>query len=108
MASRVRLILLALTVVACGSPTRPSDLVQLEVSEHIGPCLGNFRAGCTNVRTLPDGEWHPAELRGLRYREGTRLRIEAELSNRAPGSPHLVQEVWEVRRIVSAYRVPPA
>ncbi len=103
-----RLSVLVVLLGACASPSAPSEVVELEVLERVGPCLGDFRAGCTNVRSLPDGEWHPAELRDFDYREGTRYLIEAVKSSRVPGSPHLVQEVYLVRRVLGAHRVPPA
>jgi hypothetical protein len=103
-----RLSLLSVVLAACTSPSAPRDVIQLEVSERIGSCLGNFRAGCINVRSLPDGAWYPAELREFSYREGTRYRIEAVESSRLPGSPHLVQEVYVVRRVLDEHRVPPS
>lgn len=103
-----RLSLFSVVLASCASPSAPSDVIQLEVSERIGSCLGNVRAGCINVRSLPDGAWYPAELRGFSYREGTRYRIEALESSRRPGSPHLVQEVYVVRRVLDARRLPPA
>jgi hypothetical protein len=103
-----RLSLLSVVLVSCASPSAPRDVIQLEVSERIGACLGNSRAGCINVRSLPDGAWYPAELREFSYREGTRYLIEAVESARLPGSPHLVREVYVVRRVLDEHPLPPS
>jgi len=103
-----RLSLLSVVLASCASPSAPRDVIQLEVSERIGLCLGNVRAGCLNVRSTPDGAWYPAELREFSYREGTRYLIEAVESSRLPESPHLVQEVYVVRRVLGEHRPPPS
>lgn len=108
MAACRRLILFSIAIASCAPPSAPVDAIELEVAERLGQCLGNFRAACANVRLLPDGEWHPAELRSFDYREGTHYRVEAVRSSSPPSAPHLMQEVYVVRRVLASRRIPGA
>lgn len=103
-----RFTLFTIAFASCASPSAPADAIELEVAERLGPCLGNFRAACSNVRLLPDGEWHPAELRSFDYHEGTHYRVEAVRSSSPPSAPHLMQEVYVVRRVLASQRIPGA
>lgn len=108
MAAFRRLILVSIVCASCASPSAPADAIELEVAERLGACLGNFRAACLNVRSLPDGEWHPAELRSFDYHEGTHYRVEAVRSSSPPSVPHLMQEVYVVRLVLASQRIPGA
>lgn len=59
----------------------------------------------TAYRSADVVEWLLSQR--IKYQEGHRYLIDADLSSATPQSPHLVNAVYTVRRVVSRVSVPP-